>query len=239
MARQRMVKPDFFDSESLAMCSFAARIAFIGLWCFSDDRGNAKASVRKLRKQIFPNEDMRDAEFEGLLSELEEVGCIKEYEVDGERYITVPNFLTYQTVKNPSKTNIPAPPKSMEKVKITHFFQPYCGGASPVQDQRAHGMAQPYPSAGLGLAQDGRRTGADPGLAHGRPPMNELKKGLDILPTAKISNPPPNRFSELPIVENSADGKPICPRCRVPVWKDNQTGRFHCDRCGETYQKRR
>ncbi len=239
MARQRMVKPDFFDSESLAMCSFAARIAFIGLWCFSDDQGNTKASVRKLRKQIFPNEDMRDAEFEGLLSELEEVGCIKEYEVDGERYITVPNFLTYQTVKNPSKTNIPPPPKSMEKVKITHFFQPYYGGASPVLDQHAHGMAQPYPRTDPGREQDGGRTGADPALTHDGPPMNELRKGLDILPTAKISNPPSNEIFENPIVENSPDGKPLCPRCRVPLWKDNQTGSLHCSKCGEAYRRKR
>ena len=40
MSRQRMVKPEFFDSESLAKCSMAARLAFIGLWVEADDFGH-------------------------------------------------------------------------------------------------------------------------------------------------------------------------------------------------------
>ena len=49
MPRQRMVKPDFFDSGSLAECSRSARLAFIGLWVMGDDNGNVKFSVRKLK----------------------------------------------------------------------------------------------------------------------------------------------------------------------------------------------
>ena len=82
MPRQRMVKPDFFDSGSLAECSRSARLAFIGLWVMGDDNGNVKFSVRKLKKQIFPFDDMPDADFVSLLAELERVGCIKAYEVD-------------------------------------------------------------------------------------------------------------------------------------------------------------
>ena len=89
MPRQRMVKPDFFDSGSLAECSRSARLAFIGLWVMGDDNGNVKFSVRKLKKQIFPFDDMPDADFVSLLAELERVGCIKAYEVDGEEYVTV------------------------------------------------------------------------------------------------------------------------------------------------------
>lgn len=239
MARQRMVKPDFFDSESLAMCSFAARIAFIGLWCFSDDKGHTKAAIRKLRKQIFPNEDMADAEFEGLLSELEEVGCIKAYEVEGDHFISVPNFLTYQTVKNPSKTNIPEPTKSMAKVKITHYFQPYYPSATPAQDQAQLAMAQPYPSASTGQGQDFGMTGTDTASTHEVPPINELKKELDILSSTKISNSPSTQFCEYRIVENSPTGKPICPDCHTSVWKNTQTGRFQCSECGGTFIERR
>lgn len=103
MPRQRMVKPDFFDSGSLAECSRSARLAFIGLWVMGDDNGNVKFSVRKLKKQIFPFDDMPDADFVSLLAELERVGCIKAYEVDGEEYVSTVNFKVYQTVKNPSR----------------------------------------------------------------------------------------------------------------------------------------
>lgn len=119
MPRQRMIKPEFFDSESLSQCSIAARLAFIGLWVTSDDAGNQKAQLHRLRHQIFPYDDLTEIGFLSLLCELESVGCVKGYEIDGERYITVPNFAIYQTVNRPSKSSIPEPPKEVEKSKRT------------------------------------------------------------------------------------------------------------------------
>jgi len=119
MARQRMVKPEFFDSESLAECSLGARLLFIGLWVMGDDYGNQKANLNRLRRRVFPYDDMTADEFLSMLAELESVGCIKGYEVDGERYINVPNFLTYQTVRKPSSTNVPEPPEKVKKAGIT------------------------------------------------------------------------------------------------------------------------
>lgn len=114
-----MVKPEFFDSESLGACSIEARLAFIGLWVNGDDYGNVKAQASRLKLKIFPYDNMSDAEFVGYLAELEEVGCIKGYVVDEERYITCPNFVTYQTVRKPSKSSIPTPPKELEKQRRT------------------------------------------------------------------------------------------------------------------------
>lgn len=132
MPRQRMVKPDFFDSESMGLCSFAARIAFIGLWVMGDDYGNQKAETYRLRRRIFPCDAMSNDEFLALLCELEEVGCIKGYEVDGERYINVPNFGVYQSVRKPSKTNIPEPPKSVAKMKRTTAIHQWRTSDAPV-----------------------------------------------------------------------------------------------------------
>lgn len=122
MARQRMIKPEFFDSESLADCSIAARLAFIGLWVMGDDYGRQKAQVRRLRTRIFPFDKMTDRKFAGLLSELEDAGCIKGYEIDGERYVYIPNFEVYQTINRPSKSSIPEPPKDVEKLGKTTIF---------------------------------------------------------------------------------------------------------------------
>lgn len=107
MSRQRMVKPEFFDSESLAKCSMAARLAFIGLWVEADDFGHLKAQFGRLKARIFPFEKMSETKFISLLGELEEVGCIRGYEVEGERYIDIPHFSDYQYVKKPSKSMIP------------------------------------------------------------------------------------------------------------------------------------
>ena len=134
MARQRMVKPEFFDSESLGACSVAARLAFIGLWVMGDDYGNQKMQVSRLKMKVFPYDSMTDDDFMGLLCELEETGCIKGYTVDGERYITVPNFQTYQTVRKPSKSSIPEPPKSVSKQRQTKAIREWRTGASPVAE---------------------------------------------------------------------------------------------------------
>lgn len=128
MSRQRMVKPEFFESESLGACSIRARLAFIGLWVTGDDYGNQKAQASRLKLKIFPYDSMTDDEFIGLLVELEEVGCIKGYIVDGERYITVPNFDTYQTVRKPTKSNIPEPPKSVLKQRRTTVIRDWKNG---------------------------------------------------------------------------------------------------------------
>ena len=127
-----MIKPDFFDSESLSECSIEARLAFIGLWVMGDDYGRQKAQIRRLRTRIFPYDEMDDESFSMLLCELERVGCIKAYEIDGERYIYVPNFSVYQTVRKPSASSVPAPPKSVEKLLKTTLVQQWCATSAPL-----------------------------------------------------------------------------------------------------------
>ena len=107
--RQRMVKPDFFASESLGACRPESRLAFIGLWIQADDNGRLKCQFGRLRRQIFPYDSLTDMSFAYLLAELESVGCIQAYVVGGEHYICIPNFLNYQTIQRPSKTTIPEP----------------------------------------------------------------------------------------------------------------------------------
>lgn len=118
MARQRMVKPDFFASESLGACRPEARLAFIGLWVQADDKGHLKCQFGKLRRQVFPYDAITDMSFAYLLAELERVGCIAGYEVAGERYLSVRNFGTYQNVNHPSKTNLPEPPKGLGRTGV-------------------------------------------------------------------------------------------------------------------------
>ena len=123
-----MVKPEFFESESLGACSIMARLAFIGLWVTGDDYGRQKAQASRLKLKIFPYDTMTDDEFIGLLVELEDVGCIKGYIVDGERYICVPNFDTYQTVRKPSKSNIPEPSETVLKQRRTTVIRDWKNG---------------------------------------------------------------------------------------------------------------
>ena len=135
MPRQRMVKPEFFDSESLAECSLGARLLFIGLWVMGDDYGNQKAQLKRLKHRVFPLDDITPDEFRSMLCELERVGCIKGYEIDGERYINIPNFGTYQTINRPTKTSIPEPPERIVKAKRTDIIKSW---GNPVENTAAH-----------------------------------------------------------------------------------------------------
>ena len=123
MPRQRMIKPEFFDSDSLAECSIPARLTFIGLWVMGDDYGNQKANISKLKRNIYPCDEMPDSEFASHLIELERVGCIKGYQTDGDVFINVPNFEVYQTVKRPSKPRIPQPSERVKKAKRTKVLE--------------------------------------------------------------------------------------------------------------------
>lgn len=122
MPRQRMVKPEFFTSESITSLPSWARLLFIGMWVFSDDYGNMRLNVRRIRINIFPDDDFTDENVSEWLSALEENGCIKVYEVEGESFIHIPNFTVYQTVKKPSASTIPRPPETLSEVKVTHHF---------------------------------------------------------------------------------------------------------------------
>ena len=135
--RQRMVKPEFFDSESLGACSIAARLCFIGLWVIGDDYGNQKLQPSRMRMKVFPYDEMDDAAFMSLLDELEQAGCIKCYERDGERFLNIPNFAVYQTVRKPSASNIPEPQEAVKKAKRTRKLMEWRTSTSLVRNQYA------------------------------------------------------------------------------------------------------
>jgi hypothetical protein len=94
MARQRIIKPDFFTDEDLARCSPHARLLFSGLWTLADKRGRMKDQPPVIHGAIFPYEPGLNVD--GLLGELAAGGFIDRYEVDGKRYLSIPKFETHQ-----------------------------------------------------------------------------------------------------------------------------------------------
>ena len=107
MARQRMIKPEFFESSTIGACSVQARILFISLWVHGNDYGNMKIDLSRLRTSTFRYDNVTDADVLGYLCELEEAECVRGYAVDGKPYVNVPNFNVYQTVRKPNRSNIP------------------------------------------------------------------------------------------------------------------------------------
>lgn len=119
MARIRTIKPEFWTSDQVVECSFAARLLFIGMWNFCDDYGVHPASLRKLKMEIFPGDDEMVTDRIGeLINELQATGLIKEMEADGSRWWFVPGW-EHQKINRVQKSSHPRP----ESGKVIPFTE--------------------------------------------------------------------------------------------------------------------
>jgi hypothetical protein len=110
MARNRLIKSEFWRDEKIGSLSHSARLLFISLWTYADDSGNGRADARLLRSQAFPYDANVTAEnVEAWLQEIAGLGMIVLYEVAGPRFYSVINFLRHQVINRPSKFRFPEP----------------------------------------------------------------------------------------------------------------------------------
>lgn len=136
MARQRTLHPNFFVDEKVVQVSAFARLMFQGLWCLADREGRLERKPLKLKMQLFPA-DAVDGEH--LIAELEVVGLVTKYEVDGHAYIFIPGFSRHQHVhpkEVPSK--LPSPQSPGQDVKHEAKAQAFGHGTGVEPGQMAH-----------------------------------------------------------------------------------------------------
>lgn len=107
MARIRTIKPEFPQSQSMGKVSRDARLLFIELWTIADDEGRTRAASRMLASLLFPYDDDAPSLIEGWLSELEGVGCIVRYTIEGDDYLEVCKWSDHQKIDRPSKSKFP------------------------------------------------------------------------------------------------------------------------------------
>lgn len=105
--RIRTIKPEFWESESLSRVSREARLLFVGLFSCCDDHGRTRAHSRILASRLYPFDEDALSLLEGWLSELESIGCIRRYMVDGETFLEIPKWLNHQKIDKPSKSKLP------------------------------------------------------------------------------------------------------------------------------------
>lgn len=108
MSRIRTIKPEFVQSETVGALSRDARLLFIQLWTICDDSGRARAASRMLASLLYPYDDDAPKLLGKWLAELERAGCIRLYEVDGSKYLDIPNWLKHQRIDRPSPSRLPA-----------------------------------------------------------------------------------------------------------------------------------
>jgi len=109
MARSRNLKPGFFHNEYLVELPTETRLLFAGLPCIADRLGRLDDRPKKIKMQLFPA-DIFDVDV--MLNDLQVSGFILRYEVSGNKYIQIINFLKHQHPhKDEKKSTIPEPYK--------------------------------------------------------------------------------------------------------------------------------
>ena len=103
MARNRMIKPEFWSSGTLSKISLESRLLFIGLWNFSDDFGVVLDSNRKILGEIFPlNEEISERKLENWKGELIDTGVLVKATHKGINYLIIRSWGEHQKVEHPS-----------------------------------------------------------------------------------------------------------------------------------------
>ena len=115
MARIRTIKPEFPHSEKIGALSRDARLLFLQLFTVADDAGRLRGASRMLASLLYPYDDDAPKLIGKWLTELDEKGCIRRYEVDGSQYIEIVNWLKHQKIDRPSESRIPAFTESTPK----------------------------------------------------------------------------------------------------------------------------
>lgn len=119
MARARNIKPSFFKNEDLAELSFECRLLFIGLWTLADREGYLEDRPKRIKMEIFPGDSVN---VDVALRELHAKGFIVRYQVGGNAFICVTNFLKHQ---NPHHRELPSTiPKPEAKPRLVTVSGP-------------------------------------------------------------------------------------------------------------------
>ena len=108
MARIRSIKPDAFMSDSLSRVPRGIRWTFAGLWTYLDDEGRGRDDVRLIKAALYPlDDDVALSMLSDDLKQLEHIGCICRYEVDGKTYMHAPGWEDHQRVSHPTASKLP------------------------------------------------------------------------------------------------------------------------------------
>lgn len=95
MARNRMIKKEFWEDDKISECSVTARLLFIALWNIADDEGYLEYRTKWIKTKCFPYDKL---EIKPLIDELLGVGVLLEQ----GGILWVKNFLKHQQINRPT-----------------------------------------------------------------------------------------------------------------------------------------
>ena len=139
MARNRMIKVDFWKDPKVGNLSYIARLIFIGMWNFADDSGVVRGDPNYLRSEIFPYDNLTTKKVQASLQELIDKNFIFEIRNNDEDFLWVKKFLKHQTVTNPSKFRYVDIPEDNYKQFLTKDYDSTMIGLSLKEKEKEKG----------------------------------------------------------------------------------------------------
>jgi hypothetical protein len=110
MARNRTVKPAFFDDETLGGTAVASRLLFISCWLEADDEGLLRWTAPSLKAAAFKYDDFTTADVTGFMRQLTAASRVITYSVNDQQYGWIPTFVKHQPAGRPVRSQLPPPP---------------------------------------------------------------------------------------------------------------------------------
>lgn len=101
MARARNIKPGFFKNELLGQADPLLSLLFISLWTLADREGRLEDRPLRIKAETFPYREVSD--FNGYLTQLEQLAFIERYKVGDLAVIQIVNFRKHQAPHNTEK----------------------------------------------------------------------------------------------------------------------------------------
>jgi hypothetical protein len=106
--RARNIKPGFCGDKNLLKCSVEAHLLFSMLWMMADKAGRLIDDPEQIGLDSYFC--VRGLDCEPVLKDLAKHGLIIRYQVEGEKYIQIKNFVRHQNPhKNEAASEIPGP----------------------------------------------------------------------------------------------------------------------------------
>lgn len=109
MARNRIIKPQFWTDEVTGTLSDKAKLFFIGMLNFADDEGKIVGNTHYLNSIVFPYCPCDIDTANAAISELKEKALIFEYSVQRQTYFWIVNFRKHQKIDKPQQSQIQNP----------------------------------------------------------------------------------------------------------------------------------
>ena len=134
MARNRMVKPEFWTDEKTGMLSSNEKCLFLGMLNYADDEGLIIANEDYLKAMIFPYDyGVKSDDIKNMIDNLtNNKNLLFLYSVNYQNYAWIINFRKHQRIDKPQKPKYPAPSNQNNIYKLSihrrdNFICHICG----------------------------------------------------------------------------------------------------------------